>query len=177
MVSERAEITDPRARKLADEIIAAQEKEIAEMEYLIRKIGEDGEAGPGYPLGEREAPVVGSAAAALADPSVSTLDVGGMTEAEVAKVVPSAACTFRFSEGQQALLAVAADGRGVVKLMGNLVPVSLTSGALRDAPTLTADGLRLTVEPLGKRDTALVLDLDAGEPLRVGYDGVYQCAA
>ena len=177
MVSERAEITDPRARKLADEIIAAQEKEIAEMEYLIRKLDEDGEVDASYPLGEREAPVVSSVAAALASPSVSTLDVGGMTDEEVARAVPDAACSFRFSDGQAALLAVSDGGQGVVKLMGNLVPVSVSGGAVREAPTVTADGLRLTVERLDGQAFALVLDLDVGEPLRVGYDGVYECAA
>jgi len=35
LTSERAHISDPRVRKLADDIIAAQRKEIAEMKTLI----------------------------------------------------------------------------------------------------------------------------------------------
>lgn len=38
MTSERAQITDPRVRKLADEIIEAQRREISEMKYLIEEL-------------------------------------------------------------------------------------------------------------------------------------------
>lgn len=38
MTSERAQITDPRVRRLADEIIAAQRREISEMKYLINEL-------------------------------------------------------------------------------------------------------------------------------------------
>jgi hypothetical protein len=42
LTSERAQITDPRVRKLADEIIEAQRREIAEMKALIMDL----EGGP-----------------------------------------------------------------------------------------------------------------------------------
>lgn len=38
LTSERANISDPRVRQLADEIIEAQRKEIAEMEQLIKDL-------------------------------------------------------------------------------------------------------------------------------------------
>lgn len=44
LTSERAEIDDMRVRELADAIIEAQRREIAEMEWLIQDIKENGEA-------------------------------------------------------------------------------------------------------------------------------------
>ena len=41
----RASISDPRVRKLADEIIESQVREIAEMKLLIDDIARNGEAG------------------------------------------------------------------------------------------------------------------------------------
>lgn len=44
LTSERAGIQDVRVRELADEIIEAQRREIAEMEWLLSDIADDGEA-------------------------------------------------------------------------------------------------------------------------------------
>ena len=41
LTSERANISDPRVRELADEIIAAQRREIAEMERLIEDLEDE----------------------------------------------------------------------------------------------------------------------------------------
>lgn len=40
MTSKRAQISDARVRKLADEIVEAQEREIAEMKYLVANLEE-----------------------------------------------------------------------------------------------------------------------------------------
>nr|WP_319023306.1 DUF305 domain-containing protein [Alteriqipengyuania flavescens] len=53
LTSSRAEITDPRVRELADSIIEAQVKEIAEMKLLIEDIEQNGEMGDGTPLPAR----------------------------------------------------------------------------------------------------------------------------
>lgn len=42
LTSERADISDPRVQKLADEIISTQKREIAEMEMLIRDLEGEG---------------------------------------------------------------------------------------------------------------------------------------
>lgn len=44
LTSERAKISDPRVRELADKIIAAQRREIKEMEWLIKDIKTNGVA-------------------------------------------------------------------------------------------------------------------------------------
>ena len=53
MTSARANISDPRVRELADTIIAAQVKEIAEMKLLLEDIEANGKMGDGTPLPAR----------------------------------------------------------------------------------------------------------------------------
>ena len=55
LTSRRAEISDPRVRELADAIIKAQVKEIAEMKLLLADIEANGEMGDGTPLPPRTA--------------------------------------------------------------------------------------------------------------------------
>lgn len=55
LTSRRAEITDPRVRELADAIIEAQVKEIAQMELLLEDIEANGEMGGDTPLKPRTA--------------------------------------------------------------------------------------------------------------------------
>lgn len=55
LTSRRAEISDPRMRALADSIIEAQVKEIAEMKLLLADIEQNGKQGNGTPIAPRTA--------------------------------------------------------------------------------------------------------------------------
>jgi len=54
--SERAGIRDVSVRELADEIIEAQRREIAEMEWLLQDIADNGEATTAEEAVERPVP-------------------------------------------------------------------------------------------------------------------------
>jgi ABC-type uncharacterized transport system permease subunit len=56
LTSERAQIDDVRVRELADEIILAQRREIAEMEWLIEDIHENGIVATEAEAAERPVP-------------------------------------------------------------------------------------------------------------------------
>ncbi|GAB2876513.1 hypothetical protein GCM10027026_29490 [Myroides odoratimimus subsp. xuanwuensis] len=56
LTSERADIDDVRVRKLADEIIAAQRREIKEMDWLVEDIEENGPATTQEEARERPVP-------------------------------------------------------------------------------------------------------------------------
>lgn len=61
LTSERADIVDVRVRVLADEIIEAQRREIAAMEWLIRDIEQHGPATTEAEAAERPVPSFGAA--------------------------------------------------------------------------------------------------------------------
>ena len=179
MVSERAEITDPRAEKLAREIIEAQEKEIAEMAFLIRDIEENGEAGADFPLGEAEgeAPVMG-ADEALARPVRAALDLASMTDEEAARGLGApVACTFSYSAGQNPILAMSSDGAGVVMISGALVRLDPADAEAEGVIGLSSGNLSVALERLEGEDAALVMQIGGEQPLRVGYLGDTTCGA
>ena len=176
MTSERAQIRDPRVRHLADEIIEAQRREIAEMRYLIADVSEgnlvesiyqDPPAGPG------------SVEDALANTLISTLDLAPMPEAEANRVLESTApCTFNRSPETNPILWADEGGAAAMKLNGVLVALEADGGPQEGAATFAAPGATVTVRPLGeeadwRQNADLVFDLEEG--LSVGYRGFYDC--
>lgn len=185
MTSERAQIADPRVRKLADEIIEAQEREIAEMKYLAS-------AGTGEPRAPQPqpAPRIVEARAALSGADFPSVDPHTMNDAEIGKVIGAGPfCAFRYTSTGSPVLAFSPQASGsrlsgIVKLNGSLVP--LHGNARRDGIALFADEVRITLEledERGRRSAPAAQPIAAqmvfrvGERLRVGYDGYYACVA
>ena len=181
MTSSRANISDPRVRKLADEIIYAQDKEIAEMRYLIDSIEASGDA---TETEQSSSPQVVSLDQALSAAHVAVLDPGFLTDEDIAALFPAgAACTFNYTTGSPPALAIGeADGQtaGLVKLSGDLVRLDAAS------PTeFGTDGLAIRIGAPGDSTAVLgtagpdpaeaemTLELDAG--LSAGYRGFFCC--
>jgi len=182
MTSERAQIRDPRVRKLADEIIEAQRREIAEMRYLIAEVADGNTVENIY----RDPPAApGTVEDALANTLISTLDLAPMSEAEAEGVLDAAAfCTFnRSPESDPILWAAQHAGAGTMKAAMKLngVLVSLdAAGDSKVAAAFSAPGATVSIRLLGdeadwRQNAALVFKLDQG--LTVGYRGFYACKA
>ncbi len=182
MTSERANIDDPRVRKLADEIIAAQQKEISEMRYLIADL-------TGEPLAERPETLddkpaeVATVSEAISSAVLQTLDLADLKPDEIEKVLTDGpVCEFRRTAESGPVLAVG-DTAGVLKISGQLVEVSQASEAGPEGVRFATEGLALRISPAGENaehdgedresDADLLFALDKG--LTVGYRGYWSC--
>ena len=182
MTSSRANISDPRVRKLADEIIFAQDKEIAEMRYLVNDIDANGDAADESPDGPARIVDLNEA---LSSAEIAILDLEFLTGEDIAQLFPNgAACTFSYTTTSKPVLAAGQiDGAtaALAKISGDLVRLDSTGGSA----TLSTEGMSVTLSaPDGSaslennielQDANLVLELDAG--LRAGYRGYYGCGA
>ena len=189
MTSSRANLSDPRVRKLAGEIIYAQDKEIAEMRYLTSDISTNGDAPDNRPDTREDAPAqIVSLEQALSTAHIAVLDPGFMTEAEIAQAFPEGpACTFRYTQGSPPVLAASPQGDGataLVKLSGDLVRFDAAgAGPLPDGARLTGEGIEIRITGPGgsggldaaaqPRTADMTLKLEAG--LSAGYRGYYDC--
>ncbi|WP_283638656.1 DUF305 domain-containing protein [Marinovum algicola] len=181
MTSSRAGISDPRVRKLADEIVYAQDKEIAEMRYLINEIENSGDAPETQ---DPATPSIVSLEEALSTANVAVIDPGFMTEDEIAQLLPGGpGCTFNYTPGSPPVLALGeADGEtaGLVKLSDDLVRIGETASGLgTEGLTIrleaAEDGSSLDAAGAEPVEATMVLELDAG--LSAGYRGFYSCGA
>ena len=178
MTSERAQIRDPRVRHLADEIIEAQRREIAEMRYLIAEVSAGNVVESIYQDPPAEP---GSVEDALSNTLISGLDLAPMPEAEADRVLGAPApCTFNRSPESDQILWASEGGGAAVKLNGVLISLEAEGGSQEGATTYSAPGTTITVQPLGdeadwRQNAELVFELDEG--LSVGYRGFYGCDA
>lgn len=182
LTSERSGIEDPRVRKLADEIIESQRKEIAEMKYLIRALEREGiqpERKP-KPAAE-ETPA--SEAVRIAD--LATTDLESMTDADLQRMLGSGpVCRFSYAPDDAPVAVATGPGagssRGVIKLHGRLVPMTVRYQTLAsDGFELSSDDVLVVAAAYEGTAESEARQADArlqiGKDLEVGYGGFYRC--
>lgn len=176
MTSERAGITDARVAKLAEEIVEAQRREIAEMRYLIAQtsagattdtVYEDSEAAPG------------SLSDALSRTLISQLDLAPITRDEAEQVLSNpASCTFNRSPEADPILWGDENGPAAIKLNGVLIALDVVDDPQAGNAVFGAEGVSVAVQLLGdaadwRQNADLLFTLDKGH--RVGYRGFFAC--
>ena len=182
LTSERAGIEDPRVRKLADEIIEAQRKEIAEMKYLIRALQREGVQPARKPEPQVEEMPAREAARRA---ELATTDLESLTDAELQRMLgPGPVCRFAYAPDDApvaAATAPAADARrGVIKLNGRLVPMNVRYRTpAGEGFELSSDDVTVVAAAYEETAGAAAREADAqlqiGKDLEVGYGGFYKC--
>ncbi len=176
MTSGRAGIDDARVRELADGIIAAQRKEIAEMRYLIADIAsgnvvQDTFADPPAEIGTLEE--------ALSNTLIARLDPAPLDAAVAGEMLGSdPECGFYRSPEDDPVLWTAGNG-GAMKLNGVLIPLEASGTDDEAQAEYRAPGVAMSVRQLGaeadwRSNAELVFALDVGK--RVGYRGFWSCS-
>ncbi len=182
LTSERAGIEDRRVRKLADEIIEAQRKEIAEMKYLIRAT-ERGDVQPA--AGSRQPAEQMPASEAVRRADLATTDLESITAVELQQVFgTSTVCRFSYA-AEGSVVAVATppgttDSRGLIKVHGRLVPMNVRyPSAPAGGFELSGDQVDVVATPYAEGNASEIRDAEArlrvGGGLEVGYAGFYGC--
>ena len=184
LTSERARIEDPRVRKLADEIIEAQRKEIAEMKYLIRAVEREGVQVAGRPALQAEQ---ASASEAVRTADFATTDLEPITDAELQRMLGSGpVCRFAYGPDEAAVAVAtspaAGASRGVIKLHGRLVAMTVRyPSSPVEGFELSNEDVSVTAAPFEAQVGNAVRDADArlrvGKDLDVGYGGFYGCTS
>jgi len=177
MTSERAQIRDPRVRKLADEIIEAQRREIAEMRYLIAQVSSGNIAESIY----KDPPAArGTVADALANTLISRLDLAPVPDAEADQVISptESLCTFNRSPETHPILWSSPESGAAIKLNGVIISLNVIDAGSDGTARFAAPGVRISIRSLGdqtdwRQNAELVFELDQG--LNVGYRGFYNC--
>ena len=179
MTSERAQIRDPRVRKLADGIIEAQRREIAEMRYLIADVSAGNVAETIF----RDPPAEpGSVQDALDNTLISSLDPAPMPAAEADRLLTAGQrCRFNRSPETDPILWASADGAmAAMKLNGVLIGLNGSGSEENDERRFEAEGAAVRVALLRedeadwRQNAELVFSLEQG--LTVGYRGFWRCS-
>lgn len=186
MTSSRAGIEDSRVRKLADEIVYAQDKEIAEMRYMIADIERSGLRE--HSKRRSSSPVV-SVEEALETPNIASLDAEFLTEEDISQLFASTPpCVFEYTTESRPALAIGeADGGviGLLKISDDLVLLEPRQDVGESRwSKLEALGLSIDLLPVSEGDsigdasevpmlTDMLLRLP-GER-EIGYRGYYRC--
>ncbi|EAQ13320.1 protein of unknown function (DUF305) [Maritimibacter alkaliphilus HTCC2654] len=175
MTSNRSNLSDPRVQELAGGIAEAQNKEIAEMRYLISDIAQNGDQPEAAP--KREAEIV-DLETALSTPVLSRLDAEPLTPGDIAKAYENGArCTFSYTTEGQPVLATNGD-TALIKISEDLVEL------VGPAPTFETQGLNVELSrPEGASlsatdvaQTKAIMVLEIESSLKAGYEGWWRCA-